>query len=234
MRRQLMLFLGVALLGAAPGFTAMAQSKRDQEDQRRKAEAEADAKKKKKEKDWASNPAPLASVRNAGPCPFAKVLYDASRWVELKDNQERAEMAGFTGEIQGVKARCEYKAGEPIRVAMNVGFTFGKGPQAQGQAKDYRYWVAVTVRNQAILDKQVFDVRAVFPPGQDRVVLNDAIQTITIPRADDKVNGSNFEILVGFDVTPQMADFNRLGKRFRVNAGETTQTASAAGTPPRK
>ena len=48
------------------------------------------------------------------------------------------------------------------------------------------------------------------------------------------MSGSNFEILVGFDVTPEMADFNRLGKRFRVNAGgdvEVTKTASAAGTP---
>ena len=41
-------------------------------------------------------------------------------------------------------------------------------------------------------------------------------------------SGANFEILVGFDVTPQMAAFNRLGKRFRPNAGATTL---AAGTP---
>ena len=29
----------------------------------------------------------------------------------------------------------------------------------------------------------------------------------------------NFEVLVGFDVTPEMADFNRQGKRFFANAG---------------
>ena len=28
------------------------------------------------------------------------------------------------------------------------------------------------------------------------------------------------EVLVGFDVTPQMADFNRQGKRFRLNVGQ--------------
>ena len=32
-------------------------------------------------------------------------------------------------------------------------------------------------------------------------------------------SGANFEVLVGFDVTPQMAAFNRDGKRFRLNAG---------------
>jgi len=36
---------------------------------------------------------------------------------------------------------------------------------------------------------------------------------------------------VGFDVTPQMAEFNRDGKRFRLNAGANV---AAAGSPTRK
>jgi hypothetical protein len=209
---------------------AYAQARQDEEDQRRQAEADADAKKKAKEKEWNTNPAPLPTIQNAGPCPFARALYDASRYVELKDGKEAAEAVGYTGEIEGVRATCAYRGGEPIHVQMNVGFGFGRGPQAQGGSKDYRYWVAVTVRNMAILDKQYFDVHATFPSGQDRVEVTDHIQDIVIPRADAKVNGSNFEILVGFDVTPQMAEFNREGKRFRVNAG-ATQTASTVGTP---
>jgi len=228
MRRQLMLFLGLALLGAAPAVTAYAQSRQAEDDQRRKAEAEQEATKKKKEKEWAVGTAPLPAVKNAGPCPFVKVLYDASRYVELKDNKETTESVGWTGEIQGVKAACEYKGDEPIKVAMNTTFSFGRGPQAQGSTKDYRYWVAVTVRNQAIITKETFDVRAVFPPGQDRVTVTEPIQNIVIPRANQTVSGQAFEILVGFEVTPQMAEFNRVGKRFRVNAA--TQTASA-GAP---
>jgi hypothetical protein len=42
---------------------------------------------------------------------------------------------------------------------------------------------------------------------------------VVIPRANLGTSGSNFEILVGFDVTPQMAEFNREGKRFRLTAG---------------
>ena len=45
---------------------------------------------------------------------------------------------------------------------------------------------------------------------------------IIIPRANNTISGSNFEILVGFDVTPQMAEFNREGKRFRITATGTT------------
>ncbi|WP_262422966.1 hypothetical protein [Brevundimonas denitrificans] len=44
-----------------------------------------------------------------------------------------------------------------------------------------------------------------------------------IPRAEETTSGSNFEILVGFEVTPEMAEFNRTGSRFRINAG-TAQT----------
>ena len=41
------------------------------------------------------------------------------------------------------------------------------------------------------------------------------------------------DLLIGFDVTPEMAAFNRDGKRFRVNAGQTAQ-AQQAGTPPKQ
>ena len=46
------------------------------------------------------------------------------------------------------------------------------------------------------------------------------------------VSGGNFEVLVGFDVTPEMADFNEQGKRFRVNSAATTSASVQA--PPAK
>ncbi len=64
-----------------------------------------------------------------------------------------------------------------------------------------------------------------FQPGQDRLYVTDKVQSIVIPRGAVNTSGANFEVLVGFDVTPQMAAFNREGKRFRVNSG----AALAAG-----
>ena len=78
-----------------------------------------------------------------------------------------------------------------------------------------------------MLDKQYFDLPVEFPAGADRASRkSEDVFGITIPRADIKVSGANFEVLVGFDVTPQMAAFNRDGERFRVNAGETQAQAS--------
>ena len=111
---------------------------------------------------------------------------------------------------------------------MDILFELGKGAQAQGASKTYRYWVAVTDRNREVIARQAFDLPVKFAAGQDRVYVTETIKEITIPRATLTTSGSNFEILVGFEVTPEMAAFNRDGKRFRLNAGQTA--VAAAGT----
>lgn len=193
------------------------------------------AKRKKRDAEWNQPKAPLMQLRNAGPCPFVKVLYDASRYVEFKDGKEAAGQAGYTGEIQSLSSGCAYKGADPIRIRIEALFQLGRGPQAQGDKHTYRYWVAVTERNQSVIAKEYFDLPVSFASGQDRTYTRETIETITIPRADEKVSGGNFEVLIGFDVTPEMAAFNRDGKRFRVNAGQAVQaqqTQTQPGTTP--
>ena len=168
--------------------------------------------------------APLSRRAAAGPCPYVKVLYDAARYVELTGDRVAAANVGYTGEIEGLVSDCGYQGDEPIRVEMRVLFNLGRGPQAQGDGRTYRYWIAVTERNRAILAKEYFDLPVDFDGAQTATVTQD--QTIVIPRAEATTSGDHFEILVGFDVTPQMAEFNRSGSRFRVNAG------TPAATPP--
>ena len=193
-----------------------------------------DAKTKKRNEEWGENGKDLSlpQLRNAGPCPYVKVLYDAARYVELKDNQTLATSVGYTGEIETLASACEYKGDEPIRVQARVLFGLGRGPAAAGAQKTYRYWVAVTDRNRAILAKQYFDLPVTFSPGQDRMDKVEDVTGIVIPRNDIKVSGANFEVLIGFDVTPDMATFNREGERFRVNVGETTAQAGAQSGGP--
>ncbi|MBV8682391.1 MAG: Tat pathway signal sequence domain protein [Caulobacteraceae bacterium] len=186
-----------------------------------------DAKRKKREQEFGALIAPLPKVHNAGPCPFVKVLYDAARFVEFKDNHEAFTNVGYTGEIENIASGCAYKNDEPITVGARVLFELGRGPTATGRQKTYKYWVAVTDRNHAVLQKAWFELPVTFPAGQDRVTVTDTVDKIVIPRRDAKVSGANFEVLVGFDVTPQMAEFNRQGKRFRPDAGETAQVAAA-------
>ena len=221
MRRLLIAALALVIGGSALPLHAFAQNNKDPDpDQEAKD-------KKKKEEEWGDKQAPLPQLRNAGPCPYVKVLYDAARYVEFKGEKEASADVGFTGEIQGISSGCEYKADQPIHVVMQILFELGKGPLAQGQSKTYHYWVAVTDRNREVIAKQSFDLPISFPAGHDRVLKTVDIGNVVIPRGAATTSGSNFEVLVGFDVTQQMADFNRLGKRFRVNAGTTTVASGA-------
>jgi hypothetical protein len=214
--------LAAAALSIAAPHVAHAQGDPGQEE-------DAAAKKKKKD-EWEDPHARLPQLKNAGPCPFVKVLYDAARYQEFEAGREASAAVGYTGEIQGISAACEYKSDEPITVEMELLFELGKGPAAKGQTKTYRYWIAVTHRNEDVLAKQFFELPVKFPDGQDRLSMTDKIDKVTIPRAKATTSGSNFEILVGFDVTPEMAAFNRDGKRFRVNAG-TVAAGGAASKP---
>ena len=196
-------------------------------------QAKEDAAKRKKDEEWSpdANLAPLPGAHNAGPCPYVKVLYDAGRYIEFKDNKVSANAVGFTGEIQNLSAGCMYKSADPIHIEVELLFGLGRGPQAAGSSKDYTYWVAVTDRNHSVLGKQYFTLHAVFPAGQDRILMTDRINNITIPRANTNVSGGNFEVLVGFDVTPEMAAFNQAGKRFKVNSGGAQARAAQAQPP---
>lgn len=189
-----------------------------------------EAKRRKRDEEFGNGNAPLPELRNAGPCPYVKVLYDAARYVEFKDNAEASSAVIYSGEIQKVASICAYKSNEPIKLEVKVLFELGKGPQATRSHKTYQYWVAVTDRNRAVLDKQVFDLPVDFTSGADRETFTETISPIIIPRHDTKVSGANFEVLVGFVVTPEMAAFNRDGKRFRVNAGQVS-TQAAPGNP---
>jgi len=231
MRHPLILAALVCSL-ALPGAPAFAQyGGRGPQGQQQQQQPNSDD--QKKNDDWQTpKQLDIPGKRNAGPCPYVKVLWDAARYVELKNNKESYDAVGYTGEIQKLTSACEYRGSDPIHVATQILFEFGRGPAAQGSSKEFTYWVAVTDRNFAVLDKQYFTIRAVFPSNSDRVTMTDTIEGIMIPRANAQVSGGNFEVLVGFDVTPEMLAFNQAGKRFRINAGGPAQTATLVQQPP--
>jgi hypothetical protein len=55
------------------------------------------------------------------------------------------------------------------------------------------------------------------------------ITRIVIPRANADISGENFEILVGFELTPDQLQFNRDGRRFRIDAATHSPQAPSPG-----
>lgn len=158
---------------------------------------------------------------NVGPCPLMGILYDSARVVDFAQaGQERYANIEYTGEMQGIRGLCRYVDDDPITMRLEVDMAFGRGPAATSSRQTYRYWVAVTRRGIAPIEKQYFDVDVRF--GNDAVVTRtEEIERIVIPRATPDLSGENFEILVGFELTPEQVAFNREGRRFRIDAGQT-------------
>jgi len=153
------------------------------------------------------------------------VLYDAARYHQFKNDVQTTAAAMWTGEINGIQSECAYTGTDPIQVGMDVSFSLGRGPQAEGQTNVYHYWIAVTERDKTVLAKQQFELPVTFAEGQQKIDVNTRLEGIYIPRKDITVSGSNFEVLIGFDVTPQMAEFNREGKHFRYVSPVETKPA---------
>lgn len=169
---------------------------------------------------------------NVGPCPLMGVLYDNSRLVQFAaPNSERYANIAFTGEMDGVRGLCRYVDANPITMNVDIDMSFGRGPATTADHKTYRYWVAVTRRGRAPLAKQYFDVNVQFARGQAVVARTEHIERIVIPRANADISGENFEILVGFDLTPEQLQFNRDGKRFRISAAAAAEQPAPDSQP---
>ena len=161
----------------------------------------------------------LDTRQNSGTCPPAGSIYNASRVVDFKNDEQLFSNVEFTGEIVDVRLFCGYAGTDPVRAEVEIDFAFGKGPAAIGDRHDYGYWVAVTRRSGKVLQKEHFTVSADFSDGPV-VGETEILQRIIIPRADDSVSAANFEIIVGFDLTDTQLQYNREGRRFRLNAGQ--------------
>lgn len=156
---------------------------------------------------------------NPGPCPRAFALYEASRVVEI-NGAESFDNVGFTAEINEVRSLCRYFADSPIDAELEIDMSFGRGPMAGGDTHTYTYFVAVTRKNIAVIEKQYFPVTVTFPPGVDVMTKTETIGQVLIPRAKETTSGANFELIVGYELTEAQKAFNEAGKRFRVSAGE--------------
>lgn len=155
---------------------------------------------------------------NAGPCPPAASLYNASRVVELDGKGMSFNNITYTGEMVDVRLFCRYADDDPVRAELEIDFAFGKGPQGTDMRHEYTYWVAVTRRSGKVLNKEYFTVGADFRDGPVTGA-TDVLQSIRIPRADDTISAANFEIVIGFDLTDEQVQFNKEGRRFRLDAG---------------
>lgn len=134
---------------------------------------------------------PLANTAVFGPAP-----------------ERRPDNVAFYGLLSEAEAKCVY-SGDAVRLVLDIVVVAERGPAAKADSADFQYFVAVTGPNQAILSKKPFPVRIVFDTPQKRSGVTDHIEeTIALGGRQ----GTDLDILVGFQQSPEVVDFY---KKFR-------------------
>ncbi len=155
-----------------------------------------------------------AREKNPAPCPPVIVLNDAARQIEF-DGEQRLEDVAYSAEILSARLQCRYYAEKPIEASLKLDMAFGRGPKGAEKDRKFVYFVAVTRKNMEVIEKVEFAVPVRFDGDKRQAVVEETIKTITIPRANKDIAGTNFEVVVGLSLTPQQAIFNRSGKSLK-------------------
>ena len=142
-------------------------------------------------------------------CPRVAIVADAAEVVEFRPGPGRdltdVVSRGFMGELAGA---CEYDGDEgTVTVEVQLPIVGERGPAATGGEAAFTYFVAVTDPASTILAKELFDTSVAFAEGQTRAGTVEELEQV-IPLANP-AQGVNYQILIGFQLTPEQLDFNR-------------------------
>lgn len=154
------------------------------------------------------------SRENAGLCPNIFALEDAARVVEFA-GEPSLETVAWSAEITNVSTSCRYLEDRPIRANVQINMSVGRGPAAGSDTHELEYFVAVTRRNRDVIAKETFTRPVRIRGDIASVDITEDVRSILIPRRDESISGTNFEIAVGFSVTREQVLYNRSGQSLK-------------------
>jgi hypothetical protein len=123
---------------------------------------------------------------------------------DLTDVVSRGAVMDFRGSCQPDEAKVD--------VDFQLVLATERGPAFDGRDPTYQYFVAVTDREGQVLAKQVFEATMRFAEGQNRAGSVEELHQ-TIPLAQGR-RPADYQVLVGFQLTPDQLAFNRSEKAF--------------------
>lgn len=171
-----------------------------------------------------------SSSRDEAPaCPDVAVVSDASTVTRFAPGPGRDLLdVDLQAEIADLVSSCkdkEKRDGNPVaKVALAPVIVASRGPANQERTQRLRYFVSVVDGNQQILQKQIFDLAIDFTENRTRVVIRDDAPPITVDVPNAKGAGARgYQILVGFQLTPEELAYNRNRRGVGVTPGTLTR-----------
>ncbi len=140
-------------------------------------------------------------------CPGAAIVRDAADLSRFRGSQRDLVDSELEGRITGLNGNCKRDGADTVVTTVQVGIELTRGPAAPGRQAQLAYFVAV-LDGESILDKQVFPLRAEFPPNADRLRLAGDDVELRLPVKANKTAAA-YRIEVGFQLTPEELATNR-------------------------
>lgn len=137
-----------------------------------------------------------------GPCPAAGVLADTDRIVLAESSGKE----GYRAEILRAHSTCRYTARDAFTAEVEFPIAVSAPDGAGGQVV-LPYFVAVTAADRQVVRREAGTVAVELDEG-GRAVERVKIDDIKIAIAEGRT-GADYEILVGFQLTPEQLARNR-------------------------
>lgn len=140
-------------------------------------------------------------------CPVTGILRDGADLTRFRTNGTDLTDMVVDGRVTGLSGKCSLDDPTHLRTVISVGIELTRGPAAVGRQADITYFLSVS-RGDAILDKQDYAVNVEFPRNAERLRLRGDQIELVLP-VDPQTAGSAYNVLVGFQLTPDQLAFNR-------------------------
>lgn len=149
------------------------------------------------------------------PCPRVSLLPEGASVIKFRPGPGRDIIdIVYQGKILDVLRSCEYDIDDDTKagsVAVVVSLVIGaeRGAADRQKRADFTYFVAVIDGKRTVLNKNAFNVAFEFPGNRSRVTwTDDDGVNLNIPLKTGQ-SGSEFEVIVGFQMSREEMEFNR-------------------------
>lgn len=149
-------------------------------------------------------------------CPSVGVLADAAQLAQFSGIAADPSNLVFRAEMVNAAASCKYER-KRVDLSLAVQVHAQRQMAAEAVVHPSRYFVAVVDANERILAKKYFDLPIAFANGERQAVLRDTVEQIRIPVKKKKA-GAVYQVLVGFELTRDQANFNRVNSEASGNS----------------
>ena len=144
------------------------------------------------------------------PCPRASVVGDLATITKFRDGPGRdVTDVRFEGEIYDVLVQCKYDR-RAVTVDLQVAVRGTRGPADTTRKTSFEYFVALADPQRNIVAKERFAVEFEFRDARTTLARVEELEP-RIPVGSPQ-EAENYELLIGFQLTPEEIDWNERRK----------------------